>query len=142
MVKVLLVDDDPNYRRIIERVLSRHDRFAVTSVASEHQAWDELAREKFDLLLLDLYLDGQRSWETLKRAVAHPGKPVAIVFSCEDTRGNADRAVSLGAYTFLSKPFDFSRFRATIDSALLSKTGNASKGRPSPGRGSCRNNLS
>jgi PleD family two-component response regulator len=121
MVKVLLLEDDSNYREIIERVIRRNDSYAITSVATERQAWEELSRETFDLVLLDLNIDGRRCWETLKRAVRHPGKPVAIVFSCEDTRRNAEYAVSHGAYTFLSKPFNFSRLKATLDAALRAK---------------------
>lgn len=121
MVKVLLLEDDANYREIIERVIQRNYSYAVKSVATERQAWEELTRETFDLVLLDLNIDGKRCWETLKRAVRHPGKPVAIVFSCEDTRGNADYALSHGAYTFLSKPFNFLRFKTTIDAALSAK---------------------
>jgi len=118
MVKVMLVDDDSRYRAIIERVLSRTYQFAVTSAATERQAWEELEKDDFDLVLLHLYIDGQKSWETLKRVVTHPGKPVAILFSTEDTLGNADLAISLGAFAFLSKPFNFIRLKTTIDSAL------------------------
>jgi DNA-binding NtrC family response regulator len=121
MAKVLLLEDDSNYRGIIERVIHRNYSFAVKSVATESQAWEELSKENFDLVLLDLNIDGRRCWETLKRAVRHPDKPPAIVFSCEDTKGNADYAVSHGAYTFLAKPFNFVRFLSTIDSALGAK---------------------
>jgi PleD family two-component response regulator len=121
MVRVLLLEDDANYREIIERVIQRNYSYAVTSVATERQAWEELTRETFDLVLLDLNIDGKRCWETLKRAVRHPGKPVAIIFSCEDTKGNADYALSHGAYTFLSKPFNFHRLKTTIDAALSAK---------------------
>jgi DNA-binding response OmpR family regulator len=121
MVKVLLLEDDPGYRDIVVRVIRRSYPCAVTPVATEREAWEELARETFDLVLLDLNIDGTRCWETLKRAVGHPGKPVAIVFSCEDTRVNAECAVSLGAYTFLSKPFNFARLKATLDAALAGK---------------------
>jgi DNA-binding response OmpR family regulator len=124
MVNVLLLEDDPNYRGIIERVIRRNYSYAVRSVATEKQAWEALSGDDFDLILLDLNIDGKRCWETLKRAVKHPGKPVAIVFSCEDTKGNADYAMSHGAYTFLSKPFNFARLKTTIDSALRAKQGN------------------
>jgi len=118
MGKILLLEDDSHYRGIIERVLSRNFPCTVTSVATELQAWEELTKEDFDLVLLDLYIDGRRCWETLKRVVSHPAKPVAIVLSCEDTQANSDRAVSLGAYAFLSKPINFLRLKMTIDSAL------------------------
>ena len=118
MGKILLLEDDSHYRGIIERVLSRNFPCTVTSVATEMQAWEELSKEDFDLVLLDLYIDGRRCWETLKRVVSHPAKPVAIILSCEDTRENSDRAVSLGAYAFLSKPLNFLRFKMTLDTVI------------------------
>ncbi len=118
MVKILLLEDDRHYREIVKRLLLGSYPYAVTSVATELQAWEELSNGEFDLVLLDLYIEGRRCWDTLKRTVEHPGKPVAIVFSCEDTEGNADQAVMRGAFAFLSKPFDFVQFRRTIDSAL------------------------
>ena len=118
MGKILLLEDDSHYRGIIERVLSRNFPCTVTSVATETQAWEELSKEDFDLVLLDLYIDGRRCWETLKRVASHPAKPVAIVLSCEDTQANSDRAVSLGAYAFLSKPINFLRLKMTIDTVI------------------------
>lgn len=118
MGKILLLEDDSHYREIIERVLLRCYPNPIKSVATEMQAWEELSKEDFDLVLLDLYIDGRSCWETLKRVVSHPGKPIPIVLSCEDTRRNADYAVSLGAYAFLSKPINFVRLKMTIDSAL------------------------
>jgi len=118
MGKILLLEDDSHYRGIIERVLSRNFPCTVTSVATEMQAWEELSKEDFDLVLLDLYIDGRGCWETLKRVVSHPARPVAIVLSCEDTQANSDRAVSLGAYAFLSKPINFLRLKMTIDTVI------------------------
>lgn len=121
MVKILLLDDDSRYRGIIERVLLSSYPYAITSVGTETQALEELSKWDFDLVLLDLYIDGRRCWNTLKVAVKHPGDPVPIVFSCEDTRENAEYALSHGAYAFLSKPFEFVRLKMTIDSALGEK---------------------
>ena len=126
MGKILLLEDDPEYREIIERVLSRNCPFSIKSVATEMRAWEELSKDDFDLVLLDLNIDGRRCWETLKRVVSHPGKPFAIVLSCEDTQENADYAVSLGAYAFLSKPINFIRLEMTIESALQTEIGGVS----------------
>ena len=122
MDKILLLEDDSHYREIIGRVLLRCYSCPVKAVATEMQAWEELSKEDFDLVLLDLNIDGRRCWETLKRVVSHPGKPIAIVLSCEDTQGNADYALSLGAYAFLSKPIDFIRLESTIESAFRTET--------------------
>jgi DNA-binding response OmpR family regulator len=133
MGKILLLEDDSHYREIIERVLSRSYPFPITSVATEMQAWEELSKEDFDLVLLDLYIDGLRCWETLRRVVSHPGKPVAIVLSCEDTRMNADVAVSLGAHAFLSKPINFVRLKMAIDTAFQAKKSDSSVMSDPPG---------
>lgn len=121
MVKILLLDDDSSYRGIIERVLLLSYPYAITSVATESQALQELSKRDFDLVLLDLNVDGRRCWNTLKMAVKHPGEPVTIVFSCEDTPENEEYALTHGAYAFLSKPFEFIRLKMTIESALDEK---------------------
>jgi DNA-binding response OmpR family regulator len=126
MGKILLLEDDSHYREIIERVLSDCYPSPITSVTTEKQALEALSKENFDLVLLDLYIDGRKCWETLKRVVEHPAKPVAIVLSCEDTERNAEYAVSLGAHAFLSKPINFVRLKMTIDSALRTEKRDAS----------------
>jgi len=133
MGKILLLEDDSHYRGIIERVLSGCYPGPVTSVATETEACEELSKEDFDLVLLDLNIDGRRCWETLKRVLGHPARPVAIVLSCEDTPRNADYAVSLGAYAFLSKPINFVRLKMTIDSAFRAKKPDAPVTPPPPG---------
>jgi DNA-binding NtrC family response regulator len=135
MGKILLLEDDPQYREIIKRVLSLCYPYLIRSVPTEMQAWEELSSEDFDLVLLDLYIDGRRCWETLKRVVSLPGKPIAIVLSCEDTRMNADIAVSLGAYAFLSKPVDFIRLKMTIDSAFRAEKRDTWSTSETPGEG-------
>ena len=132
MGKILLLEDDSHYREIIERVLSGSSPGPITSVATETQAWEELSKEDFDLVLLDLTIDGRRCWETLKRVLNHPARPIAIVLSCEDTRRNADYAASLGAYAFLPKPINFVRLKMTIASALQAEKRNASITSPPP----------
>lgn len=132
MGKILLLEDDSHYREIFERVLSGCYHGRITSVVTESQACEELSKEDFDLVLLDLYIDGRRCWDTLKRVVNHPARPIAIVLSCEDTPGNADHAVSLGAYAFLSKPVDFVRLKMTIASALQAEKRYASPTSSSP----------
>ncbi len=121
MVKILLLEDDPHYREVIERVLWRTAPYAVKAVSTEQQAWEILSETDFDLVLLDLNIGGRKCWETLSRVAKLPARPPAIVFSCEDTRGNADYAVSHGAYAFLPKPFSFVRLQMTIESALRSR---------------------
>ncbi len=118
MAKVLVVDDDSHFRGILERIILSSYTYSVKTVAGEEEAWEELSRNPYDLMLLDLYLDGKKSWDTLKKIRTLPSVPAVIVVSCEDTKENAEYARNLGAFDFVPKPIDFARFKATVDAAL------------------------
>ena len=117
MAKVLVVDDDSHFRGILERIILRSYTYSVKTAATEEEAWEELSRDPHDLVLLDLYIDGKKSWETLRRIRDLQSVPDVIVVSCEDTNENAEYARSLGALDFIPKPIDFARFKATVDTA-------------------------
>jgi diguanylate cyclase (GGDEF)-like protein len=118
MAKLLVIDDDSHFRGIIERIILRNYNYSVTTVASEEEAWEELSRSSYDLVLLDLFIDGRKSWDTLRRIRVLPSPPVVIVISCEDLPTNAEYARRLGAADFVPKPIDFVRFKAAMDAAL------------------------
>ena len=123
MAKVLVVDDDSHFRGILERIILRSYTYTVKTAATEEEAWEELSRDPHDLVLLDLYIDGKKSWDTLRRIRDLPSVPDVIVVSCEDTNENAEYARSLGALDFIPKPIDFARFKAIVDAALGGRPG-------------------
>jgi DNA-binding NtrC family response regulator len=139
MAQVLVVDDDAHFRGIIERLILRSYTYTVRTAASEAEAWDALESNPFDLVLLDLYIDGRKSWDTLQRIRKLPSSPPVIIISCEDTIGNLEHARSMGAFEFIPKPIDFGRIKTTVDSALAWKkrafvsTLEAIAGKPSGG---------
>ncbi|MBI5576014.1 MAG: response regulator [Deltaproteobacteria bacterium] len=118
MANVLIVDDDPHFRAIIERVILRNHACSVTAAATEEEAWDHLSKQTCDLVLLDLHIEGKKSWDTLKKIGEMPAGPAVIVVTCDDTRENAEYSRSLGAADFLSKPIDFGRLKESIEAAL------------------------
>lgn len=118
MAKVLVVDDDSHFREILERIILRSYTYSVKAVSTEEEAWKETADGACDLVVLDLYIDGKKSWDTLKRIRGFSSPPAVIVISCESTKENADYARALGAFDFVPKPIDFARFKAIVDEAL------------------------
>ena len=118
MAKVLVVDDDSHFREILERIILRSYTYSVKAVSTEEEAWKETADGACDLVVLDLYIDGRKSWDTLKKIRGLSFPPVVIVISCESTKENADYARALGAFDFVPKPIDFACFKATVDAAL------------------------
>jgi diguanylate cyclase (GGDEF)-like protein len=122
MANILVVDDDSHFRDIITRVILRSYTYSVATAATEAEAWERLSRDPYDLVLLDLYIDGRKSWETLKRIGRLSVRPPVIMVSCEDTEENAAFAKSLGAADFLPKPIHFGRMKVSIDGILGWKT--------------------
>src|SRR3989304_5241655 len=118
MANVLVIDDDSHFRGIIERIILRSYTYSVKSVANEEEAREELSKDSYDLVLLDLYIDGKKSWDILKRIKAMPSAPAVIMISCENLAENAEHAKVLGAADFVPKPLDFAQLKVSVDAAL------------------------
>lgn len=121
MRNVLVVDDDSHFREIMERVIRRSHSCSVKTAATEAEAWEQVSQGRCDLVLLDLHIDGKKSWDTLTRIGRLPDPPPVILVSCDDTKDNLEYAKSLGAVDFLPKPIDFARLKSTVDATLLGK---------------------
>lgn len=104
--KVLVVDDDPGLRDLLQRYLTR-EGYAVETVADGKAMRETLARARPDVIVLDLMLpgeDGLALVRTLKSG-EHASVPVLML----SARGeDIDRIVGLemGADDYLSKPFN------------------------------------
>jgi DNA-binding response OmpR family regulator len=103
MTTVLVVDDEPIVREILERYLTR-DGFAVTTAADGQAALDAYAATEPDLIVLDLMLPRIDGLEVFRRIRRSNGTPVIMLTA----RGEeVDRVVGLdlGADDYVAKPF-------------------------------------
>ena len=114
---ILLVDDE---RGILEQLggILRDEGFAVTAVGSGEEALDAVARELYDLVLLDVALPGMDGIEALRRMRA-AGHPVPVVMiSGHSGAEQAVQALREGAIDFLDKPLALERVLVTVENAL------------------------
>jgi two-component system KDP operon response regulator KdpE len=100
--RVLVVDDQPKVLRFIEIDLKLRG-FEVVSTTSGQEALDLVKSEKPDIMLLDIVMPGIDGFDVLKDLRTFSDLPV-IAFSAR--ADNANKALSLGANSFLSKPFN------------------------------------
>lgn len=114
---ILVVDDEPNLRRVLSAVLAR-DGYNVL-VASGGREAVRLAKEQtIDLLVTDFLMPDMSGLEVLGAVrERHPGVR-ALLISGHGTVRSAVDAMRLGAFDFLTKPFDVEQVRATVKRAL------------------------
>ena len=121
MVKsLLIVDDDPAQRRILEETIKRLG-FDTKSVSSGEQALQILEgqeRGQFSLVLLDLVMDGIDGMAVLDRLSGKPGLPPIIVQTAHGSIDAAINAMRAGAVDFVVKPASPERLEVSIRSAL------------------------
>ncbi len=124
---VLVVDDEPNLRRVLGAVLTR-DGYRVL-VASGGREAVRLAKEneQVDLLVTDFLMPDLSGLEVLSAVRAKHPDLRALLISGHGTVRSAVDAMRLGAFDFLTKPFDVEQVRATVKRALESAVGDTAQ---------------
>lgn len=120
--RILVVDDQEDNRAVLERRLRRQGH-TVQSASGGHAALALLARERVDLVLLDVLmpdLDGYAVLERLKAQSATRDIPVIMISALDDIR-SVVRCIEHGAEDHLPKPFDPVLLRARISACLEKK---------------------
>lgn len=114
---VLIVDDEPDIRELLEITLGRMS--LITESASNLSSANELLhRKKFSLCLTDMKLpdgNGLDLVEHIQHYYSH--MPVAVITAHGNTE-TAIRALKAGAFDFVSKPVDLQKLRDLVNSAL------------------------
>ncbi len=119
-IRILLADDDPGVRRVIQFKLKQRG-YQVTAVEDGAAALLLLKREEFDLLLTDMKMPGVNGIELLEQARSIlPELEVILITAYADIH-QAVRAIKLGAFDYLPKPFEDDQLFVTIDKALKFK---------------------
>jgi DNA-binding NtrC family response regulator len=115
--RILIIDDEHAIRESLDTLLTL-EGFAVDAAGDGSAGLDLLARNEYDLLLLDLALPGQTGIELLPRILeTQPGLPV-IMITAFGTVGNVVDAIRAGAENFVQKPWDNEKLLADIRAAI------------------------
>jgi two-component system, OmpR family, response regulator len=116
MPRVVVVDDEPELRKILTDYLSRHG-FVVRAFASGAELDASRAVEDADLLILDVAMPDEDGLSIARRIRAHSTVPILMLTAVADV---VDRVVGLelGADDYVTKPFDPRELRARIRALL------------------------
>ncbi len=109
MDKILVVDDDRNLLKVIKLRLEAENYQVVTAPDAE-AALAEARNEGFDLALVDLKLNGRNGIALMGDLhQLDPELPI-IILTAHGTIKSAVEAMSKGAFSYLTKPFDYQEF--------------------------------
>ncbi|HEX2840307.1 sigma-54 dependent transcriptional regulator [Hyphomicrobium sp.] len=117
--RILIVDDDPAQRRILEETVKRFG-FETRSTNSGEQALEVLEgsdRNSISLVLLDLVMPGIGGMAVLERLKGKASPPV-IVLTANGSVDTAISAIRLGAVDFVIKPASPERLEVSMKSAM------------------------
>src|SRR5260370_27072252 len=119
MPTILIVDDDATIRGILYDLLSENYECNTASMAEE--AFQYLEVEEYDVILTDIAMPGLTGVELLKRVQLRDSETPVILISGKGSEEDSDALIDLGAFAYITKPFDFDEIEAVVQRAIKSK---------------------
>ncbi len=113
---ILVVDDDPQIRRMLRASLSNQG-YTIVEARSGEEALERLGAERPDLILLDINMPGIGGLETCREIRGGSDVPV-IMLTVRNTEKDKVRALDAGADDYIVKPFGIQELLARIRAAL------------------------
>jgi len=117
MEKILIVDDEKHMRVILSKIL-KDERFETLQAENAHQAILEVERNKPDLVLLDYKLPDMNGNKVLEKIKQIDESLIVIMLTAFGDIKKAVNTMKLGAYDYLTKPFNNDEIILVIRKAL------------------------
>jgi two-component system KDP operon response regulator KdpE len=114
--KILVVDDEPQIRRLLKTSLVPQ-KFDVAEAGTAGVALKRLDQEEFDLVILDLGLPDRSGIEVIEEVRKASSVPI-IVLSVRNDEAGKVKALELGADDYITKPFGMAELVTRIRVAL------------------------
>lgn len=121
--RILIVDDEPHNRALLEVILTA-EGYSLIHAASGEQALAMLAEHPTDLVLLDVMMPGMNGYEVatqMKDKEATKHIPIIMITALDDREGRI-HGLSVGAEDFLTKPVDRAELCVRVRNLLRLKT--------------------
>ncbi len=118
--QVLIVDDEPNLRKILSHQLSR-DGYDVLTAEDGEQGLAQLREHHIDLVITDLKMPKIDGMTLLKKALEEEPELPVVLITAHGTIDTAVEALKTGAFDFVTKPFDKDEVRQIVAKALKTR---------------------
>lgn len=117
MSSILIVDDEAGVRASLAGVL-RDEGYTVDAVESGEDCLEQVTRQSYDVILLDIWLPGIDGLATLERLRERRIEGPVIMISGHGTVETAMRATRLGAFDFIEKPLSIDKTVLAVRNAI------------------------
>jgi two-component system KDP operon response regulator KdpE len=114
--KVLVVDDEPQIRRVMRTTLVSRG-YTVSTARSGEEALERIREERYDLVLLDINMPGIGGMETCRIIRSQSDIPI-VILSIRNAEKDKVDALDAGADDYVTKPFSIPELLARIRAAL------------------------
>jgi len=118
--RVLIVDDEVENCEMVNSFLSRRG-FEVDTASSGEECLDKIRHSPFDVILLDITMDGMDGLLTLKRIKDYDPKIKVIMVTALQNKDILAESKAIGACDYLIKPFNLGILESSLISVFLSK---------------------
>jgi two-component system response regulator PilR (NtrC family) len=117
MATILVVDDEHSMREFLE-ILLRKEGHAVATAVDLRGALARIAEGDLDLVVTDLRLGGDSGLDVLQAVKSASPRTEVVIVTAFATTENAVRAMKLGAYDYVLKPFKLDEIKLVVAKAL------------------------
>src|ERR1700734_990943 len=118
--QVLIVDDEPNLRKILSAQLSR-DGYDVLTAEDGEKGLAMLREHHIDLVVTDLKMPKVDGMTLLREALREDPELPIVMITAHGTVDTAVEALKIGAFDYLTKPFDKDEVRQIVAKALKTR---------------------
>jgi DNA-binding NtrC family response regulator len=115
--QILVIDDDAEMCGLLSDVL-KGEGFSVLAIGESLEASRILRKEEFDVIITDLKMKGLKGLDLLEEAKKVAPLTPVIIITAFGTIQSAIQAMKLGAYDYITKPFQIDELVLTVKKAL------------------------
>ena len=115
--RILVIDDEPLIRWTLQKKLEKAG-YGVLLAETGDQGLQKILEEAPDLALIDINLPGINGFEVLEKALRIDQNFIPIMITAFEDVDRVVRAMKLGAFDYITKPFDFKKVELSIVKAL------------------------
>src|SRR5262245_40259394 len=117
MARLLLIDDERDYRELLNDHLQQHGH-EVVSLELAEDGLERLVRERFDVVLLDNRMPAMSGLEFLAAAKRRGSSVPVILMTAAHLDQTVIQAMNLGAFAYVIKPLDERDLSAEFDPVI------------------------